>query len=313
MHIQAEPRTLPRVAVLLATHMGRTYLDEQIDSILDQAGADLHIFVSDDGSTDGTLELLAERADADARITILPPETFGAPAPNFFRLLTTIPIAEYDYVGFADQDDVWMPAKLERHIRLLAEGRADGISSNVTAFSEDGTRILIKKDYPQRLVDHLFETPGPGSTFLLTQRFARLVAEQLDNPHSPAREAFAHDWLIYALARSAGLRWVIDGESTVDYRQHVANAVGANTGLSQAWKRLKLTSNRRHRGQVQLTVEACIHVASADELPRLQWLHEILAEFTYRDALRLVRRWRQLRRRPRDRVALATLITARLW
>lgn len=185
MHIQAEPRTLPRVAVLLATHMGRTYLDEQIDSILDQAGADLHIFVSDDGSTDGTLELLAERADADARITILPPETFGAPAPNFFRLLTTIPIAEYDYVGFADQDDVWMPAKLERHIRLLAEGRADGISSNVTAFSEDGTRILIKKDYPQRLVDHLFETPGPGSTFLLTQRFARLVAEQLDNPHSP--------------------------------------------------------------------------------------------------------------------------------
>lgn len=64
---------------------------------------------------------------------------------------------------------------------------------------------------------------------------------------------------------------------------------------------------------MQLTVEACIHVASADELPRLQWLHEILAEFTYRDALRLVRRWRQLRRRPRDRVALATLITARLW
>lgn len=184
MHIQAEPRTLPRVAVLLATHMGRTYLDEQIDSILDQAGADLHIFVSDDGSTDGTLELLAERADADARITILPPETFGAPAPNFFRLLTTIPIAEYDYVGFADQDDVWMPAKLERHIRLLAEGRADGISSNVTAFSEDGTRILIKKDYPQRLVDHLFETPGPGSTFLLTSA-SRVSSRNSSTTHTP--------------------------------------------------------------------------------------------------------------------------------
>lgn len=304
---------LPRVAILLATHQGEHYLADQLDTILSQEGADLTVVVSDDNSTDATREILEAYRARDRRVRVLPHGAFGAAALNFFRLVEDVDLDEFDFVGFADQDDLWVPRKIERHIALLAEHGADGVSSNVTAFTADGTRALIKKDYPQRLADHLFETPGPGSTYLMTRRLARLVQEQLRNPRSPARDAHAHDWLVYALARSAGLRWFIDPVSTVEYRQHEANAVGANTGPAQAFKRLRLTSNGWHRGQVALTVEACIHVASREELPRLQWSHEMLRERTAGTTVRIARRANQLRRRPRDRIVLAALMLGGLW
>ena len=305
--------SLPRVTVLLATHQGERFLDEQLDSILSQEGAELTVLVSDDGSTDGTLGILERRMAEEPRIRMLPAQRFGAPAPNFYRLLADADPESYDYVGFADQDDVWMPGKIARHVALLRDHEADGVSSNVTAFDEHDQRVLVKKDYPQRLADYLFETPGPGSSFLLTNRLARMVVAQLLDDDSPAREAVAHDWLIYALARAAGCTWVIDPESTIDYRQHDAQVLGANSGLAQAVKRIRLTTARWHRDQVRITVDACIRVASASELPRLQWFHEVLEEPWPLGAARLARRAAQFRRRPRDRFAIAGLMLLGLW
>ncbi|GGA65404.1 glycosyl transferase [Pseudoclavibacter endophyticus] len=303
----------PRIAVLLATHNGERYLDEQLSTILSQEAVDITLLVSDDNSTDGTRAKLKDAAARDPRIRVLTPGIFGEPAPNFFRLLTELDLDEIDYVGFADQDDRWAPRKLASHARLLIEHGADGVSSNVTAFRPDGSRTLIRKDYPQRLADHLFETPGPGSSFLLTSRLARLVQHELRDPASPARLVFAHDWLIYAMARSAGLRWIIDPTPTVDYRQHDGNAVGANAGAAQALKRLRLSAAGWHRRQVELTVDACLRVASAEEAPRLAWFREVLSRKTLTESLRLARRASQLRRRPRDRFVLFGLLVTGLW
>ncbi|MDO5052688.1 MAG: glycosyltransferase [Pseudoclavibacter sp.] len=311
----------PRVTVLLATHQGERFLREQLDSILGQRGRlRLSVLVSDDGSSDGTRAIVREYAARDGRVRMLPScERMGAPAPNFYRLLAEADPDSFDYVGFADQDDVWMPDKLARHIALLAEHGADGVSSNVTAFEDvaapgaETRRVLIRKDYPQRRADYLFETPGPGSSFLLTARLARMVRSQLERPDSPARQAVAHDWLIYALARAAGLRWHIDPASTVDYRQHDANAFGANAGWRQALKRVQLTASRWHREQVRITVAACVPIASPEQLPRLQWFHEVLGGSGPFDRLRLVRRAGEFRRRPRDRWILAGLILLGLW
>ena len=305
--------SLPRVTVLLATHQGERFLDEQLDSILSQEGAELTVLVSDDGSTDGTLGILERRMQSDDRIRTLPAQRFGAPGPNFFRLLVDADPESYDYVGFADQDDVWMPDKIARHIAILRDHEADGVSSNVTAFDHEGNRVLVKKDYPQRLADHLFESPGPGSSVLLTNRLARMVAAQLADEASPARRAFAHETLIYALARSAGCTWVIDSESSVDYRQHDAQAVGANAGIAPALKRIRLTAARWHREQARIAVDAGIRVASPEELPRLQWFHEVLEEPWPIGAARLARRASQFRRRPRDRFAIAALMMLGLW
>src|SRR5690606_7937411 len=127
----------------------------------------------------------------------------------------------------------------------------DGVSSNVTAFG-DGGRTLVKKDYPQRRYDFLFEGPGPGCTHLLTPRLAEALRAQLRDPESPAREVAFHDWLDYVICRAAGWRWHIDGEPSVDYRQHGGNVFGANAGVQAAATRLGLMKQRWHRGQAQL-------------------------------------------------------------
>ncbi|CAG7844794.1 Putative glycosyltransferase EpsE [Pseudoclavibacter triregionum] len=310
---QVQPDGLPKVAVLLATHDGERYLEEQLDTILSQEGVRLRLIVSDDASTDGTMALLEARAADDPRIELLPPGRYGSPSANFYRLLTEAPLEDDEHVAFADQDDRWLPGKLARHARLLAERGADGVSSNVWAFDETGARRLIRKDHPQRLLDYCFETPGPGCSMLLTPRLARLVIGQLENPDSPARDAWSHDLLVYALCRAAGLRWIVDSTPSLEYRQHGANAIGANGTIGAAAKRLQLAATRWHRKLVGIVVESCIHVAAPSELPRLQWAHELLSNPTPTNLARLARRADAFRRRPRDRVVLAALMTSGLW
>lgn len=225
----------PRVAILLATHNGERYLDEQLDTILDQSGVDVTVFASDDASTDATLGLLRRRAAADERLVLLPPTRQGSAHGNFRRLLIDVDPTGYDAIGLADQDDRWMPGRLERQLELLRSG-FDAVSSDVVMFDDTGRRAVLRKSQPQVRFDYLLESAGPGSTFVLGPEAARLVHRVMrDDPRTA--EAGAHDWLMYAIVRGAGLRWWIDPVPSVEYRQHDANVLGANRGAAAALER----------------------------------------------------------------------------
>ena len=130
----------PLVTVLLATHNGARFLDEQLDTILGQEGVDVRIVALDDASTDGTPELLAARAAADDRITVLPAQgRSGGAAPNFYRLIRSLDLSSAGLVAFADQDDVWLPTKLARHAAMIADG-ADGVPFRI--FDGQGSRYV---------------------------------------------------------------------------------------------------------------------------------------------------------------------------
>ena len=222
--------SVPTVTVLMATYNGVDYLAEQVESILDQVDVNVHLVVSDDRSSDGTWEWLLDRAADDPRILLLPQiNPSGGFAANFYRLLCDAPLAEL--VAFSDQDDVWNPSKLAHQAAVLRAARCDGISSNVTAVAADGARTLIRKSYPQRRLDYLFEAPGPGSTFVFTQRLADMLRGLLTDHNTPAQAVQRHDWLTYAVCRARGWRWLIEDTPWVDYRQHETNALGANRGL----------------------------------------------------------------------------------
>ena len=106
-----------KICILLATFNGEQYLNEQIDSILIQQNVACDIYVSDDSSTDSTLEILNYYARQNANIFILPSgRKFGCAALNFYRLLCDVPIDSYDYFAFSDQDDIWSPNKIERAV-----------------------------------------------------------------------------------------------------------------------------------------------------------------------------------------------------
>jgi len=314
MPTPAPDASLPRVVVLLATYNGRRWLPEQLDSILDQEGVDVSVVALDDESTDGTRDWLVERAAADPRITVLPSMgSSGGSAPNFYRLIQLVSPPEDGYLAFSDQDDVWMPGKLARHVGILRDGGHDGVSSSITAFTPGGTRTLIRKDFPQRRFDYLTESPGPGSTFVLTPRLAALVAEQLADEGSPARDADFHDSLIYALARGRSWSWHIDGLSTLDYRQHDDNVMGSNTGFGSAWERLGLIRSQWHRNQAVIHARAALRVAPVDERAELEGMLALLVSRGIRSRLALARHASQMRRRPRDQRIIGLLIAIGIW
>ncbi len=225
------------ISLLLAAHNGRAWLPEQFASILDQEQVKLRVQVSLDISTDGSEQWLREQAAVDSRIVLLPVgEHFGSAARNFYRLLRDADLTDADAVALADQDDIWRRDRLARAWSALSRGYA-GYSSDVEAFWPDGRRSLLRKSWPQKSWDFLFESAGPGCTFVLSGPFARQLQAWLRDHWDEVQAVNHHDWLIYAFARARGLPWLIDDYPGVAYRQHSANELGARVGLSGIWRR----------------------------------------------------------------------------
>jgi len=305
--------TRPAILVLLATYNGMAHLAEQVDSILAQEGVDVRLVASDDGSSDGTAEWLAALAERDVRVTLLPqlPPSGGA-APNFYRLLRDVDARDGEFIAFADQDDIWLPRKLATQVQQLRAEGADVVSGSVLAFDAAGREHLVKKDYPQRRFDWLTESPGPGCSFLMTPRFVELARRVLDEVPE-ARAAEFHDSLLYAIGRARGWRWHIDGDPLIRYRQHDANVLGANQGARGAATRLGMIRAKWHRGQAIIHAIAGIAVADEAERRELERILGLLRSPRRRDRWALARLAPQLRRRPRDRFVIGTLIRLGVW
>jgi rhamnosyltransferase len=219
--MRLEQTKLPSVAVCLAAFNGMQYLQQQTDSIFSQTGVNLTVFVSVDRSSDGTEKWFSNSQSADSRVVLLPcGEKFGGAATNFFRLIREIDFSQFDYISFADQDDIWQPEKLERAVECLRAQAADGYSSDVLAFWESGR-----------------------STFVFTSRLALQMQNLLRENLSRTLDVGLHDWFTYAFARANGYKWVIDDYASLMYRQHGGNQVGANAGLAAVvWRARQVLS-----------------------------------------------------------------------
>ena len=231
----------PRIAVLLAVHNGVAWLPEQLASILSQTGVVVSVFCSVDASSDGSERWVDDMALADARLTVLPHgQRFGGAASNFFRLLADVDVSTFDSVAFADQDDLWLPDKLQRAHEAMRLAGAEGYSSNVVAFWPDGREALIEKNQRQTRWDFLFESAGPGCTYVLSQRLASVLQDLIQRRGDEVRQVGLHDWFAYAFARAQGHRWLIDDHIGMRYRQHQDNQVGVNTGVQAFAHRARL-------------------------------------------------------------------------
>lgn len=252
----------PHFAVCLAAYNGKAYIAEQIESILLQKNVDLQIFISVDESTDGTEARLAEWALSEPRLTLLPfGQQFGGAGPNFYRLLRDVDIRGFDYLSFADQDDLWHPEKLWRAHCLMNEQGALGYSSNVTAFWPSGRTQLVNKAQPQRSLDFMFEAAGPGCTYVLQSSLALSLQQLVRGADASLSRVGYHDWLIYAFARANNYPWIIDDWSSMQYRQHSNNQIGVNAGWRSYWLRVrKMLSG--HGFEQSLLIADLVHASS---------------------------------------------------
>jgi rhamnosyltransferase len=216
------------------------WISEQVDSLLEQSNVDLSIYVSVDLSSDGTYEWFKELESCETRVKVLPyGERYGSAASNFFRLIRDCDFSSYQFVAFADQDDIWKKDKLINSVLALKTHNADAYSSNVTAFWESGKRRKIDKAQPQRQYDFLFESAGPGCTFVFSSELARSLKRHILFCSDNMEAIWAHDWFCYSFSRYNGYKWYIDSSSTMLYRQHELNQVGANFGIASIIRRAK--------------------------------------------------------------------------
>lgn len=251
-----------KFAVLLAAFNGMSFLSEQIYSILRQEAVNVHIFISVDRSTDGTESYLTDWARSESRLTVLPlGQRFGGAGPNFYRLLRDVEILGFDYLSFADQDDIWHPEKLWKAHCLMSKQRASGYSSNVTAFWPSGKTRFVNKAQLQRSLDFMFEAAGPGCTYVLSASLAVPLQQLVRSAGARLLLIGYHDWLIYAFARANNYSWVIDSWSSMQYRQHGNNQIGVNSGWRSYWHRVRKVLSG-HGFEQSLLIADLVHASS---------------------------------------------------
>jgi glycosyltransferase involved in cell wall biosynthesis len=221
------------IDILLATCNGALYLPEQLDSILAQTCRGWRLLVRDDGSLDGTREILENyRSRHPDVIMIIPNEgqNLGA-CGNFSWLLEQ---ADASYVMFCDQDDVWLPDKIETTLAAMKElERQHGaakpllIHTDLMVVDERLNRLgdslwLFQCTRPQRLTKLsrvLMQNFATGCTVMINRTLRDLAVPV------PA-EALMYDWWLALVATAFGRVAAVE-RPTVLYRQHGRNDIGA--------------------------------------------------------------------------------------
>lgn len=283
----------PNVAVLLAAYNGALYIEQQISSILMQHGVHVDVYVGIDLSEDETEALCQSFAQRDRRVRLLPQRgRLGSAARNFFSMIERLPVGAYDLYALADQDDVWLPDRLARAWTKLRDMQADAYSSNVTAFWDTGITKVIDKSQPQRDWDYLFEAAGPGSTYVFVPEVIDVISKSIRTHRQSLESVDFHDWYIYAVLRSLGYIWFIDNESTVNYRQHAANVLGVNVGLSAKLRRFQRIVSGEYMAEVR-QIASCVHGREFSLGLTRGWM---------------LRNWSELRRSRLERLYLLVLV-----
>jgi len=223
----------PRIAVLLATFNGGRYIAEFLDSLVAQTETGFVLYVRDDGSSDDTLAIVASYASR-LSIVVVPSERRLGPAHSFLTLLRAAP-EECMYFAFADQDDRWLPTKLERAcVSLESTPEIPSVYfARVEYVDEQLSHLGYSPDVRHvGFANALVENVAMGCTMMLNRVGRSLVLEG-----NPVRLTM-HDWWVYLLICGFG-RICKDDFVALQYRQHANNAVGGTPSLlTEYWRKL---------------------------------------------------------------------------
>ena len=244
-----------KVAILLPTYNGEEFIEKQIKSILNQLDVSLTLFIYDDNSEDNTFNKISSfKSVFLKKMNSLPDFSTKKSAANaFFRIIAGIDLdPQYKYVAFSDQDDIWFSKKIKNGLNHIKNKSISGYSSSVLAYWSNGKNKYLKKGGRTSFFNSLFESAGPGNTYLITRElFDGLRNFILKNKKDFEKIDF-HDWVIYSFALYKGYKWYIDPNPYLYYRQHNNNVFGARYNSIQYLKRIHLIFNGWYAGQVYL-------------------------------------------------------------
>ncbi|MCK4004205.1 glycosyltransferase family 2 protein [Streptococcus suis] len=224
-----------KVNILMSTYNGQQFLSEQICSIKEQSYTDWTLFIRDDGSSDNTKEILKDFERQDSRIHIIDSDksdNLGV-IKSFHKLVNH---DRADFYFFSDQDDVWLPNKLELSLKEAQNYPADlplMVYMDLKVVNQDleiMTESMVKSQSHHantELVQELTENTVTGGVAMINHHLAEMwqVTEDI----------LMHDWYLALLASAFGNLVFIDQPGEL-YRQHSDNVLGART-LSKRFKK----------------------------------------------------------------------------
>lgn len=222
-----------RVVVLMSTYQGERFIMEQLLSILSQLPEDGRLLIRDDGSNDKTVAII--QSIDDPRISLTCGTNLGF-SRSFFTLMAATPDSA-DMVMLSDQDDVWLPQKIERawqHIKnangtptlYCARQQLVDINLGPIALSQRFSR-------PPSFQNALTENIVTGCTAAFNRAALDLALKLNDTDR-----VYFHDWWLYLVVSAFG-KVLVDDEPTIFYRQHGGNTIGRGAGISRYYEILR--------------------------------------------------------------------------
>jgi glycosyltransferase involved in cell wall biosynthesis len=240
------------VRILLAAYNGAEWLAEQLESIQRQTFTHWRLLVRDDGSSDGTPDIVRAFAARDGRIELLADGggRLGL-LGNFAVLMEAALQTSAGYFAFCDQDDVWHPEKLAWQMKCLAA--AEQVSPSHTPIAVHSDLAVV--DAQLRPIhasflryQGLWHEAGRPLRTLVVQNFVTGCTLLINRPLLELAvplpgEALVHDWWLALCAAAAG-RLEFVPRATVSYRQHGRNTIGAKRWWTQLVPKLRHFATR---------------------------------------------------------------------
>ena len=238
------------ITILMATYNGATYLPAQIDSLLEQTAPFDTLHIQDDCSTDGTWAILEHyQSQYPDRIAITRNEkNTGSPKHNFYSLMSRV---RDDYIMLCDQDDVWMPEKMEKTLAKMREmekqyGKSTPLLVHTDLCVVDENLRVINPSFKAamnvnynrtKLNQTIIQNTLTGCTAMYNRALASLIGE------TPPQYMAMHDWWLILIASAFGHIGHIN-EATMLYRQHGSNEIGAKDVRTFHYKLKKLLNHQ---------------------------------------------------------------------
>ncbi|BCG61260.1 glycosyltransferase family 2 protein [Paenibacillus sp. URB8-2] len=236
-----------KVQILLSTYNGEQYIEQQLDSILNQTYKNISVLIRDDGSEDNTLIIIKSYIRKYPGIfSLIEARNVGVINSFFELILNTDENAEY--FCFCDQDDSWLSHKIEYAVKELSVTNPTVPALHFTSTFPTNDMYRTEKIWPRlrkkpTFYNALIENVAVGATITFNRSAKELIKYKMPN----SSNIIMHDWWLYLVVSSLGVI-IYNKEPSILYRQHKSNLIGADVSwvkkYKKKWYRFKSNKNK---------------------------------------------------------------------
>lgn len=252
--------TQGKVAILLSTFNGIKFLKQQLDSLYEQTYPNIKILVRDDGSTDGTQQFLKAEQLKGALELLESQKNLGA-TQSFFELIRQAALTDADYIAFCDQDDIWLPDKIDCAVSALSVvADRPGLFCSRLEIVDEQLNSLGLTPKPRKIGfgNALVENIAVGCSIVLNRKALEIICKHLPD------NVYIHDWWCYLVISCFG-EVIFENTPHLKYRQHANNSIGVARNWLAVLKR-KLA--RIKSGRLWISEQALIFLTLfEDKIP----------------------------------------------